>query len=53
MDKAVADGKLTSDQETARLSDLQSHLDAIVNKTPPMHPHGPPPPGAPADGDNS
>ena len=44
MDKAVADGKLTSDQETARLSDLQSHLDDIVNKTPPAHPHGPPPP---------
>lgn len=55
MDKAVADGKLTSDQESARLSDLQSHLDDIVNKTPPKHPQGPPPMGGGQQGqqDNS
>jgi hypothetical protein len=56
MDKAVADGKLTSDQETGRLSDLQSHLDDIVNKVPPKHPQGPPPPmdgGQPGQQDGS
>jgi hypothetical protein len=39
LDKAVAAGRITSAQETTRLSALQSHLDDIVNST------GPPGPG--------
>jgi hypothetical protein len=41
-DKAVAAGRITAAQETTRLSDLQSHLDDIVNSTGPP-PLGPPP----------
>jgi len=37
LDKAVAAGRLTSAQETTMLSELQSHLDDMVNST------GPPP----------
>jgi len=37
LDKAVTAGRITSAQETTMLSDLQSHLDDIVNST------GPPP----------
>ena len=55
MDQAVADGKLTADQEQTRLSDLQSHLNDIVTKAPPKGgpkgEHGPPPPGAPMGGE--
>src|SRR3954447_6612243 len=40
LDKAVADGTITADQEQTRLTDLQAHLDDIVNKTPPKG--GPP-----------
>jgi len=54
LDKAVADGHITADQESQRLSDLQSHLDDIVSKPPPKGGpkgmHGPPPPGAPMGG---
>jgi hypothetical protein len=42
LDKAVAAGRITSAQETTRLSELQSHLDDIVNSTGPP-PLGPPP----------
>ena len=42
LDKAVAAGWITSAQETTRLSELQSHLDDIVNSTGPP-PLGPPP----------
>lgn len=42
LDKAVAAGRITSAQETTRLSDLQAHLDDIVNSTGPP-PLGPPP----------
>jgi hypothetical protein len=42
LDKDVAAGKLTSAQETAMLSNLQSHLDDIANATGPP-PFGPPP----------
>ena len=42
LDKAVAAGRITSAQETTRLSDLQFHLDDIVNSTGPP-PLGPPP----------
>ena len=42
LDKAVSAGRLTSAQETTRLSALQSHLDDIVNSTGPP-PLGPPP----------
>ena len=42
LDKAVAAGRITSAQEATRLSDLQSHLDDIVNSTGPP-PLGPPP----------
>jgi hypothetical protein len=42
LDKAVAAGRITSAQETTRLSGLQSHLDDIVNSTGPP-PLGPPP----------
>lgn len=42
LDKAVAAGRITSAQETSMLSDLQSHLDDIVNSTGPR-PLGPPP----------
>jgi hypothetical protein len=42
LDKDVADGKLTSAQETSMLSNLQSHLDDMVNATGPP-PFGPPP----------
>ena len=45
LDKQVAAGRLTAAQETAMLSDLQSHLDDIVNATGPP-PFGPPPAGA-------
>ncbi len=40
LDKAVAAGKLTAAQETAKLAELQSKLDDIVNHTgpPPRHP---------------
>jgi len=46
LDQAVADGKITADQEQSRLDDLNSHLDDIVNKTPPKggRGHRPPPP---------
>src|SRR6266536_5441053 len=37
LDKAVTAGRITSAQETTMLSDLQSHLDDMVNST------GPPP----------
>ncbi len=37
LDKAVSAGRITSAQETTMLSDLQSHLDDMVNST------GPPP----------
>jgi hypothetical protein len=57
LDKAVADGKITADQEQTRLSDLQSHLGDIVTKTPPkggpMGQHGPPPAPPAGDGDAS
>jgi hypothetical protein len=42
LDKAVAAGRITSAQEASRLSELQSHLDDIVNATGPP-PLGPPP----------
>ena len=42
LDKDVAAGKLTSAQETSMLSNLQSHLDDMVNATGPP-PMGPPP----------
>jgi hypothetical protein len=42
LDKAVAAGRITAAQEATRLSDLQSHLDDIVNSTGPP-PLGPPP----------
>jgi hypothetical protein len=42
LDNAVAAGRVTSAQETTRLSELQSHLDDIVNSTGPP-PLGPPP----------
>jgi hypothetical protein len=42
LDKAVSAGRLTSAQETTRLTELQSHLDDIVNSTGPP-PLGPPP----------
>jgi hypothetical protein len=42
LDKDVAAGKLTAVQETSMLSNLQSHLDDIVNATGPP-PMGPPP----------
>ena len=42
LDKAAAAGRITSAQETTMLSDLQSHLDDIVNSTGPP-PLGPPP----------
>jgi hypothetical protein len=42
LDKAVAAGRITSAQETTMLSNLQSHLDDIVNSTGPP-PLGPPP----------
>ena len=47
LDQAVADGKITADQEQQRLDDLNSHLDDIVNKTPPKdgRGHRPPPMG--------
>jgi len=41
LDAAVAAGRLTAAQETTMLSDLQSHLDDIVNGTGPPH-AGPP-----------
>jgi len=41
-DKAVSAGRITAAQEATRLSDLQSHLDDIVNSTGPP-PLGPPP----------
>jgi hypothetical protein len=42
LDKDVAAGKLTSAQEASMLSNLQSHLDDMVNATGPP-PMGPPP----------
>jgi hypothetical protein len=42
LDKAVTAGRITAAQEATRLSDLQSHLDDIVNSTGPP-PLGPPP----------
>jgi hypothetical protein len=42
LDNALAAGHITSAQETRMLSDLQSHLDDIVNATGPP-PLGPPP----------
>jgi hypothetical protein len=42
LDKDVAAGKLTAAQETSMLSNLQSHLDDMVNATGPP-PMGPPP----------
>jgi len=42
LDKDVAAGKLTSAQEASMLSNLQSHLDDMVNATGPP-PLGPPP----------
>jgi hypothetical protein len=45
LDKAVAAGRITAAQEATRLSDLQSHLDDIVNSTGPP-PLGPPPAAA-------
>jgi hypothetical protein len=42
LDTAVAAGTITAAQEATRLSDLQSHLDDIVNSTGPP-PLGPPP----------
>ena len=42
LDQQVAAGRLTAAQETAMLTDLQSHLDDIVNATGPP-PLGPPP----------
>ena len=42
LDKDVAAGKLTAAQETSMLSNLQSHLDDMVNATGPP-PLGPPP----------
>jgi hypothetical protein len=42
LDKAVTAGRITSAQETTMLSDLQSHLDQMVNSTGPP-PLGPPP----------
>jgi hypothetical protein len=39
LDKSVAAGRITSAQETTMLSDLQSHLDDLVNSS------GPPGPG--------
>jgi polyhydroxyalkanoate synthesis regulator phasin len=35
LDQAVADGKLTSDQEQTMLAELKSHLDDVVNGTGP------------------
>lgn len=47
LDQAVADGRITADQEQQRLDDLNSRLDDIVNKTPPKDGggHRPPPMG--------
>ncbi len=42
LDKAVTAGRITAAEEATRLSDLQSHLDDIVNSTGPP-PLGPPP----------
>jgi predicted homoserine dehydrogenase-like protein len=42
LDKAVTAGRITATQEATMLSDLQSHLDDIVNSTGPP-PLGPPP----------
>ena len=42
LDKAVTAGRITSAQETTMLSNLQSHLDDMVNSTGPP-PLGPPP----------
>ena len=42
LDKDVAGGKLTAEQETAMLANLQSRLEDIVNATGPP-PLGPPP----------
>jgi hypothetical protein len=42
LDKAVSAGRITAAQEASRLSELQSHLDDIVNSTGPP-PLGPPP----------
>src|SRR3954469_9189470 len=41
LDQAVADQKLTADQKTKILADLDSHLDDFINATPPKRPAGP------------
>jgi hypothetical protein len=47
LDQQVTDRKLTADQEAKILTELKSHLDDLVNNTPPS-----PPAGAPKDGPN-
>ena len=49
LDEAVAAGKLTQAEADARLGDLQSHVDELLNRTGPPH-GGPHPEGAGADG---
>src|SRR3954471_22660574 len=41
LDQAVTDKKLTADQKTKILADLDSHLDDFINATPPRRPAGP------------
>jgi hypothetical protein len=58
LDAAVAAGNLTAEQKAARLAELKSHLDDVVNRTGPP-PHGPGrgpghgPPGFPGAGNSS